>query len=303
MKYDHYFIQQANKWEQTWVYRPFVHERYNFPLLLKMAGYGKWLTGESYTRTQSTDFFLEYVCAGDAHFIQDSREYVVRPGEVYLLRKGASHTYSAGPANFILKRFVQIAGTGIEHYLQALGLRDQDVVRPQNSHKFERLLKQVTTFLAHSSSDGDIDLHVQLSCLAYQILLELSLSIQSSVPVLVENALTFMHENLHRTLSRQDICDHVGISMPYFNRQFSQHMHCTPIAYFLRQKFNWAAQLLKTTSLSVKEISYKTGFDDPLYFSAQFKKQFGVSPRQYRRHAAQKSEQERKRSYHPCATR
>ncbi len=302
MKYDRYLIRQTKKWEQTWVYRPFVDERYNFPLLLKMAGYGKWLARESYSRKQSTDFFVEYVCAGDVHLTQNGKEYLIRPGEVYLLRKGASHNYETGPSNFILKRFVQIAGTGMDHYLQSLGLWDQDLIRPQDPLKFERLLKQVTTLLANSALDGDRQLHVQLSCLAYQILLELSLSIQSSIPALVENALTFMHENLHRSLSRQDICDHVGISLPYFNRLFSFHMHCTPVAYFLRQKFSWAAQLLRTTSLTIKEISYKTGFEDPLYFSAQFKKHFGRSPSDYRKQEELKNERQRRKSYHPCGS-
>jgi AraC family L-rhamnose operon regulatory protein RhaS len=101
-------------------------------------------------------------------------------------------------------------------------------------------------------------------------------------PTIIEQALTFMHENLHRSLSRQEICDQIGLSMPHFNRLFSTYMDCSPIAYFLNQKFNWTAQLLKTTSLSIKEISYKAGFEDPLYFSGQFKKHFGISPKQYR---------------------
>jgi AraC-like DNA-binding protein len=110
-----------------------------------------------------------------------------------------------------------------------------------------------------------------------------------------------MHENLHRSLSREEICKYVGRSMPYFNKIFADYMHCTPIAYFLDQKFNWTVQLLKTTSLSIKEIAYKAGFDDPLYFSAQFKKRFGVPPTEYRKHEERMAEQKRRRDYHPCS--
>ena len=286
-----------------WVYRPFSQERYNFPLLLKMAGYARWEKEESFSRAKSTDFFVEYVSHGDVHLIQDKKEYIIQPGEVYLLRKGSTHTYSVGPSGMLLKRFVQLGGTNMDHHIQLLGLWEQDRIRPQDPQKIERLLKQATSLLANAPGDEDLDLHVQLSSLAYQILLELSLSLKSSVPVLIENALTFMHENLHRSLSRQEICEHLGVSMPYFNRLFSYHMNCTPVAYFLRQKFNWAAQLLRTRTFSVKEVSYTTGFDDPLYFSAQFKKQFGVSPTQYRKRTAQMTEKESKSSYHPCTGR
>lgn len=301
MKYDHYLINNQGKWEKTWVYRPFPHKRYNFPLLLQMAGYARWHVGETYERDRSTDFFVEYVQAGNVILIQNGKEYLVRPGEVYLLRKGASHCYSTGPAGFVLKRFVQIAGSGIDHYLRALELWDQDHVRLQNPHVFERLLKGVTTLLAQSPPDLDDQLDVQLSCLMYQILLELNRAIQPSIPPIVEKVLTFMHKNLHRSLSRQEICEYTGLSMPYFNRVFSSYMHCSPISYFLEQKFNWTVQLLKTTSLSIKEIAYRAGFDDPLYFSAQFKKRFGVSPKEYRKHEECITEQRRRRGYHPCS--
>ena len=303
MKYDHFFVQHATKREKMWVYRPFSQERYNFPLLLKMAGYGRWEKEETFSRVKSTDFFVEYVAHGNVHLVQDKKEYIIQPGEVYLLRKGATHTYSVGPSGQLLKRFVQIGGTNMEHHIQLLGLWEQDRIRPQDPQKIERLLKRVTKLLANAPGDENLELHVQLSCLAYEILLELSLSLKSSVPILIENALTFMHENLHRSLSRQDICQHLGVSMPYFNRLFSYHMNCTPVAYFLRQKFNWAAQLLRTRSFSVKEISYTTGFEDPLYFSAQFKKQFGVSPTQYRKRTAQIVEKESRSNYHPCTGR
>jgi AraC family transcriptional regulator, transcriptional activator of pobA len=39
---------------------------------------------------------------------------------------------------------------------------------------------------------------------------------------------------------------------------------------------------LSTTSLSIKEIAYEIGYIDPFYFSNQFKKYFGTSPKQYR---------------------
>ncbi|PIE33308.1 hypothetical protein CSA56_12095, partial [candidate division KSB3 bacterium] len=283
MKYDHHLIREAKKCERLWVYRPFSQERYNFPLLLKMAGYARWEPGVTFLRTKSMEVFVEYVAHGSVNLVQDGKEYVVQAGEVYFLRKGVSHAYSVGQGGRLLKRFVQIGGTNVNHHLQSLGLWEQDYIRPQEPRKIERVFKMMTTALSNSPLNGDRELHVTLSGLTYQLLLELSLSLKSSIPVLIENALTFMHENLHRSLSRQEICEHLGISMPYFNRLFSYHMKCTPVAYFLRQKFNWAAQLLRSETLSIKEISYTTGFDDPLYFSAQFKKQFGVSPTQYRK--------------------
>ncbi|MDA0182063.1 AraC family transcriptional regulator [Solirubrobacter phytolaccae] len=43
-----------------------------------------------------------------------------------------------------------------------------------------------------------------------------------------------------------------------------------------------AARLLRFTDLAVGEVSYRTGFEDQLYFSRAFKRRYGVAPRSYR---------------------
>ena len=281
MKYDHYVIDTPTKWEHSWNYRPLLHNHV-FPLVFQNIGYARWLAGEMFSRTRSNHFVIEFVCAGNVVLVQEGKKSLIQKGEVYLLRKNVSHYYTTGPAGFVLKRFVQMGGTGIDYYLRLLGLWNRDYIRLQHSHPLKHLLRRATALIAHHPSHSDRQLAVQLSCLAYQTLLELGNAVQISPPPVIEQALTFMHENLHRSLSRQELCEYLGLSSPYFTRIFSQYMHCSPIAYFLQQKFNWSAQLLETTSFSIKEIAYKVGFDDPLYFSSQFKKHFGVSPRQYR---------------------
>ena len=43
-----------------------------------------------------------------------------------------------------------------------------------------------------------------------------------------------------------------------------------------------AKRLLLHTSLSIKEVAYEIGFEEPLHFSGFFKKRVGVSPSQFR---------------------
>ena len=44
-----------------------------------------------------------------------------------------------------------------------------------------------------------------------------------------------------------------------------------------------AAELLVTEDLTVAEISYKVGINDPYYFSKVFKNQFGIAPSVYQK--------------------
>jgi len=48
------------------------------------------------------------------------------------------------------------------------------------------------------------------------------------------------------------------------------------------QRLRRARELLEHTLLNLTEIAEKVGFSSPFYLSLRFKKQFGVSPRDYR---------------------
>jgi DNA-binding response OmpR family regulator len=56
----------------------------------------------------------------------------------------------------------------------------------------------------------------------------------------------------------------------------------TPSNFFRTYKLNRAAELLKSGKYTVSEVSDKCGFSTQSHFSVVFKKQFGVTPTEYR---------------------
>ena len=56
----------------------------------------------------------------------------------------------------------------------------------------------------------------------------------------------------------------------------------SPNEYLKAIRMRRAAELLKTTNHSVTEITYMIGINDPHYFSNCFKKQYGLSPTEFR---------------------
>ena len=59
-------------------------------------------------------------------------------------------------------------------------------------------------------------------------------------------------------------------------------MKMTPLQYITKLRITNAKSLLETTSYNVTEIAQTVGYDNPLYFSRQFKKYTGVSPKEYK---------------------
>lgn len=55
----------------------------------------------------------------------------------------------------------------------------------------------------------------------------------------------------------------------------------TPIEFIRIMRLKRGAQFLEKSQLSVSEIAFKVGFNEPKYFSRYFKEEYGVSPTQY----------------------
>ena len=55
----------------------------------------------------------------------------------------------------------------------------------------------------------------------------------------------------------------------------------SPNKYLMQARMQRAAELLSEGELTVAEVSYRVGIQDPSYFNKCFKAQFGVTPSRY----------------------
>lgn len=76
-----------------------------------------------------------------------------------------------------------------------------------------------------------------------------------------------------------------GISENYFISLFKREIGTSPHQYRLNALIRKAEKLLSDTSLTVQEVAYQLGMDDPLYFSRLFKSIRKMSPREFRTQA------------------
>lgn len=104
---------------------------------------------------------------------------------------------------------------------------------------------------------------------------------EESNPV-VRRAIDFMNRNLGKKLTLQEISAEIGYSQTYFTTLFGKETGYSPLSYFSHLKILKATEFLDYTNGKIKEISFALGYSDPYYFTKDFKKKMGLSPRQYR---------------------
>lgn len=101
---------------------------------------------------------------------------------------------------------------------------------------------------------------------------------------ILRKACTYIEENFQRQeITLHHVANHVALSNNHFCTVFSQEMGLTFTEYLTNTRMSKAKELLTTTSLRTSDIAYQVGYNDPHYFSYLFKKNTGVSPRDFRK--------------------
>ena len=100
---------------------------------------------------------------------------------------------------------------------------------------------------------------------------------------IIEPALEYIRKNYHlqNGFTVKDLSELCGISETYLRRLFNNCFGVSPIQYINNMRLTRAGELLSSGFYTVSEVMAMSGFNDEAYFSRNFKKQFGVPPREY----------------------
>lgn len=98
----------------------------------------------------------------------------------------------------------------------------------------------------------------------------------------VLEAQQWMEANYAQTISIDAVAQKVGMSPRHFKRRFRKATGATPLVYLQNVRIQAAKEKLETTQESVNEITYCIGYEDSSTFRRLFKREVGLSPREYR---------------------
>ncbi len=115
-----------------------------------------------------------------------------------------------------------------------------------------------------------------------KLLFSVSNEREQPLPQYIEQSLSYIKNNYSKKISVKDIAKETCLSSSHLFAVFRKELGVPPIFYLNKYRISIAAELLRETTKSIKQISAEVGIDDPIYFSAMFKKQYQRSPNKYR---------------------
>lgn len=102
-------------------------------------------------------------------------------------------------------------------------------------------------------------------------------------PVWVQTLNKIRLSDAFLTFTVDDLCEKLHYSRAQLNRLFDARYGMSPHAYLLSNKLLYAQNLLNNSDLNTTEIANVIGYSNLAQFNISFKKQFGVTPGQYRK--------------------
>ena len=101
----------------------------------------------------------------------------------------------------------------------------------------------------------------------------------------VHKVISYIKTNIDKNLTVKALAEITGFCERRFRQVFINITGVQPKKYIESLRMDMAEELLKNTSFSVGEISYKLGYSSQFHFCNAFRKAHGISPTEYRKKA------------------
>ena len=131
---------------------------------------------------------------------------------------------------------------------------------------------------------GMLDMRISaiFSGLAMEFFLHEKSSMSSPAERHAEDAKKLLESKIGETRKIKDISKRLGLNPDYLRHVFKEHYGMTITSFMLMVRVNRARELLRYSSLCLKEIAPSCGFANERQMCVTFKKVMGISPGRYR---------------------
>lgn len=246
--------------------------------------------------TWSGNNYFAFISSGKKMWRTTYHSYIVEQGDILFIKKGATLTHQFFDDEFcaifmfipdeFITQFVKRNSTLINARSNDVAGQDAVlVIRPDELLRNYR--DSIQSWFSLSQKP-----HEQLLLLKFEELLmslfangyhrELTDYFVSLCQPQEYQMTRVMEANFAYNLRMEDYAELCHMSLSTFKRYFRQYFKNSPATWLKNKRLKLAMHKLTTSDLSVADISFECGFENPSYFISVFKGEYGQTPLKYR---------------------
>ncbi len=218
-------------------------------------------------------WLLHYILSGKGTFTSNGITHHLHAGQCFVIRPKESTVYESDsnePWHYVWIGF-------------SAGITMPEILKTQPFFEAQKYADIFSKMLGVSARKDDKECYL-CGCIAELLahLFEESRSPLSTTSQTMEQAKNCIEsEYMSPALTVNGVAERLHLNRSYFSTAFRNYTGASPQEYLNRYRLERAAQLLKSSDMSVAQIAMATGYADFCNFSRMFKRRFGVSPSKY----------------------
>lgn len=228
------------------------------------------------------------VCTDGRGWLQVPQGRVeVEGGHLILIPAGVPHEYGAEDETPWSLWWMHVTGSAVDELAEHTGISPaRPVVRLRDPHRLVSLVDEALRHMEHGSQPAHLR---AASGAAWHLLSLVALEGRAGTsrtdPVLLAQQL--LRDRLPERTSVTQLAGLVGLSPSHLAALFKRATGYGILEYQTRQLMTLACELLTSTDRPIATVARDVGYEDPYYFSRQFHKIQGISPRDFRSRSTQ----------------
>ena len=157
------------------------------------------------------------------------------------------------------------------------------ILKPAPYQLIFDVVKRTAAQISHALSQQEVLKYGEQFLEQQQRTIEALQGDKRSPEEIVEEAKLYIGSHLDSVdLSVSGVARHCYLNQDYLNRLFKKYTDTTLNRYIISERMHLAKKLLEIPSLSIAAIAAQVGYQNYSYFESTFKKQFSVTPTQWR---------------------
>lgn len=224
-------------------------------------------------------YILHYILDGQGLIEFKGHTYTASKGQMFLIYQNETIMYCADklhPWHYI---WVDFSGNAVDELLSQTAFSKENRITqplPQNEilAYFGQMHNHFGNLCAETEGAAAL-LHL------FSYLIKVFPSPDSNRCIAAQAADLLQASSRDPNCKIEKIAELLGVSRSQLFRLFKAKFDISPKQYLENLRFSIAEKLLRENILTISEVAFASGYSDPLHFSAEFKKRFGISPKFY----------------------
>lgn len=237
-----------------------------------------------------SEYIIHFVMSGKGFYSANGNTWPLSSGQMFLIFPEEPVVYCSDKNDPWTYAWIGFKGLRAATILKNCGFSKSHLILPApalNDYAgcFDDLFEHISLSFSHELYRESILLKLLAILCDHHTKLVLNSKqeqIDYSDNAYVNLAIDYINEMYMQGIGVSDIADNIKITRSHLNHAFQKEFNISVQKFLMDFRMHKAANLLVSTTMSIKEISNAVGYHDQLVFSKAFKNKFGMSPKIYR---------------------